>query len=236
MSKLRVLMYHKVHESERDYLTVNTQQLKQQLDFISAHYNVIRLSRLSEHIINGSPLPERPLLISFDDGYENNYRLAYPLLKAKNLPFAIFPVSGFIGKTLPYDGVDQSFLNTEQLKEMAHLADYGCHGSRHLNLTGLSKREQESEIAGSVSEMKALGIKTEAAWAYTYGSYPKKDPLAFADLKKTLNSHGIRLAFRIGNRVNTMPLKDPYKIERLDIRGNESFLKFRLKLAFGKLF
>ncbi|HWK06197.1 MAG TPA: hypothetical protein VNS58_21295 [Puia sp.] len=53
-------------------------------------------------------------------------------------------------------------------------------------------------------------------------------------LFEILGENGIHLAFRIGNRINSLPLRNKFLIQRLDIRGDEPFLLFRISLAFGR--
>jgi len=50
-----------------------------------------------------------------------------------------------------------------------------------------------------------------------------------------LKANNIAYALRIGNRVNSFPLRHPYEVQRIDIKGEDSFLKFKLKLRLGKL-
>jgi len=72
MSGLRVLMYHKVAKEKTDFLTVSEEQLKMQLNWLKGHYNFISLKQLTNFIKKNEPLPDKPLLITFDDGYLNN--------------------------------------------------------------------------------------------------------------------------------------------------------------------
>jgi peptidoglycan/xylan/chitin deacetylase (PgdA/CDA1 family) len=234
-NKLRVLMYHKVHETEQDFLTVNVSTLKKQIDYILKRYTPIRLSELKEHILNGKELPEKPVLISFDDGYVSNYTLAWPLLKDAGIPFCIFPVAGFAAKSIEYDGKIQSFMSPAQLVEMNPQVEYGYHGFKHLNFNTLNIKTIEEEVKQATDWFKNSSIPVQPFWAYTYGAFPKGDSERFESIQKLFADYGIIAAFRIGNRFNSLPLKDVYRIERLDIRGNDKFLKFKLKLRFGRL-
>jgi peptidoglycan/xylan/chitin deacetylase (PgdA/CDA1 family) len=235
MNTLRVLMYHKVDEKNGNFLCVSSAQLKEQLLYIKSKYVPIKLSDLLGHIKNGTALPDKAILITFDDGYENNFTLAYPIFETLNIPFTIFTVNGFIGKKTSHDSIEQAFLSEEQILNMVNLVDFAHHGLKHDNLMDLSPEQRTLEIIESVKQMGAFKHKTLAAWAYTYGAYPKRNKTEFDALKLAFQNSGIVCAFRIGNRINKLPLKDPYKIERIDIRGDESFFKFRLKVGFGKI-
>ena len=235
MNTLRVLMYHKVDKKNRNFLCVSSAQLKEQLLYIKSKYVPIKLSDLLGHIKNGTALPDKAILITFDDGYENNFTLAYPIFKELDIPFTIFTVGSFIGKKAFHDSVEQAFLSEEQILNMVNLVDFSHHGLKHDNLMDLSSEQRTLEIIESVKQMSVFKHKTLAAWAYTFGAYPKRNKTEFDALKLAFQNSGIVCAFRIGNRINKLPLKDPFKIERIDIRGDESFFKFRLKVGFGKI-
>lgn len=232
---LTVLMYHKVSEVNTDFLTVNSKQLKQQLVWLKARYHIITLSNLLAHIEHGTPLPPKALLITFDDGYENNYTLAYPIFKALNMPFSIFLVGSFINQTTMYDGQMQTFLNTYQLAEMSDIVEYGFHSISHQHLMNLPQNEWQQEIEAGVSCLQNLPVFIQKAWAYTYGGFPKKDKHAFIQLVQIFKKQNISCAFRIGNRKNRLPIKNPYAIQRIDIIGNDSFLRFKWKVLLGKI-
>ncbi len=236
MSGLRVLMYHKVAKLETDFLTVSEEQLKMQLHWLKNRYNFITLHQLTNFIKKNEPLPEKPLLITFDDGYLNNYTIAYPIFKALKIPFSIFLVGDFVGKKLMHDNQVQEFLNTSQLIEMQDFVTYGYHSEKHLSLMDLEPKHWEAEVQKCLASFNGISIPVEPVWAYTYGAYPKKNMAQFSALSNVFKNAGILYAMRIGNRINKLDLKQLYRLQRIDIRGNESFTKFKLKVKFGKLF
>jgi len=236
MSGLRVLMYHKVAKSETDFLTVSEEQLTIQLNWLKDRYNFISLNQLTNFIQHNEPLPEKPLLITFDDGYLNNYTIAYPIFKALKIPFSIFLVGDFVGKKLMHDNQEQEFLNTTQLIEMQDYATYGYHSEKHISLMDLEPTLWEAEVQKCLTSFNNISIPLEPVWAYTYGAFPKKDNIQLSALSNLFKNAGILYAMRIGNRINKLKLKNLYNIQRIDIRGNESFTKFKWKVKFGKLF
>ena len=70
--------------------------------------------------------------------------------------------------------------------------------------------------------------------AYPYGNYPKKGKRKI-EFFQLLEKNNIKMAFRIGNRVNIFPFKNKYEIQRIDIKGQDSLLAFKWKLRLGKL-
>ena len=235
MTKLTVLMYHKIAKNHTDFLTVDTTSLVNQLKWLKTNYNFIKLSDLVAHIEEKRPFPERSILITFDDGYENNYDYAYPIFNELNIPFCIFLVGDFIGKKVNYDGEEQSFLNINQLKQMSDIVEYGFHSVQHKNIMQIPSREWAEEVNEGVKVLRQMSIQIQNIWAYTYGSFPKKNRVAFKQLQTIFKSESIVGALRIGNRKNSTPLKNPFAIQRIDIRGNDSFLKFKWKVCFGKI-
>ena len=233
--KLRVFMYHKLGH-QADFLTVTPEQFERQLLFIRQHYTPIRLSDLIQHLEHQTPIPEKAALITFDDGYENNYLLAYPILKKQQVPFTVFLVSDYIGKEVAHDQQRQRFMNSEQLQDMQDLADYGCHSTKHQNIQDIETEAWSKEIGDCYQSLQQQGIAAQPAWAYTYGAFPRKNVQQFKTLMNNFENTGIRCAFRIGNRINGMPLKNPYAIERIDVRGDQSFWRFKIKATWGKLF
>lgn len=236
MSKLRILMYHKVHINRRDYLTVDVPQLREQLLFLKKNYHFIKLSELTDHLQNGTALPENAVLVTFDDGYKSNYELAYPVFKELNIPFTVFLVSEFIGKKQLYDGDLQDFMSAEQLSEMQDMAEYGLHSTSHQDLMNLPENLWHSEIRKCIATLEAMPFPVQKCWAYTYGNFPRNNDELIEKLNQAFVSNGVVCAFRIGNRINKLPIAKPYYIQRIDIQGHKSMLSFRQKVRFGKLF
>jgi len=94
---LRVLMYHKLSNFDSDELTVKVDVFEKQLLYLMKHnYQSITIEQLIQCQYRGAKLPDKPVLITFDDGYENNYTYLYPLLKKYGLKATIFLPVGFI--------------------------------------------------------------------------------------------------------------------------------------------
>jgi len=103
-NRLTVLAYHRINNvNDPDFVglsanvSASPEQFAQQMDYVARTFNVIDLAVLRDYVLNGKPLPPRPLLITFDDGYLDNYEYAYPVLKARGLPAVIFLITRMIG-------------------------------------------------------------------------------------------------------------------------------------------
>jgi len=231
---LRVLMYHKISNNNyRDYLTVTKEDLEEQFEFLCQQgYTPLLLSDLVKHVRSGEPLPQKPVLITFDDGYRDNYTIMYPVLKKYGLKANIFLVPAFLeqGET-PQD----SYLQFSELQAMdPALIEYGLHSYDHKNYKHLSLEAIEQDIHKSRQYFQEKKIVYQDCLAYPYGAFPKRHPVKRHRFLNTLSRNGIILAFRIGNRLNALPLRKSLVIQRLDIRGDESFELFKRKLQKGK--
>ncbi len=96
----RILYYHRVND-DRDpfYPATPTAVFEQQMRFLAEHYKVVGLGELQDHLHSGSP--ETVLALTFDDGYEDNYLNAFPILQRYRLPATIFLTTGSIDSREP---------------------------------------------------------------------------------------------------------------------------------------
>ena len=106
------------------------------------------------------------------------------------------------------------------------LVEFGLHSYDHKSYKALSAEEIDRDIVKSKAMLITLNIPFQPCLAFPYGAYPKRNPVKLRKMFKTLTDNKIALAFRIGNRLNNVPLKNPLLVQRLDIRGDESFEKF----------
>ena len=233
---LPVLMYHKISETEKDGLTVTTEQFENQLKYLQTlDYQAVTTKNIIDFIEKKTALPPNPVLISFDDGYVNNLELAYPLLQKYNFRATIFLPTAFIGKTSSWDSNDSPILSLEQLKSFdINLIEFALHSHNHCNFKHLNLEEMQHEILENMQFLNENNLPFSPVFAYPYGGRPKDKNLLFS-MKKILEETGIKIAFRIGNRVNKLPLKDVFEVNRIDIRGTDSFWEFKTKLKKGRV-
>ena len=125
-------------------------------------------------------------------------------------------------------------MNDVQLREIAAgRIELGLHSHAHKNFSGLSTLE----IAADVRECRQVFARTQLphapALAYPFGGRPReREPRQ--RMQAQLRELGVPVAFRIGNRINPLPLRDPYEINRLDIRGDRDFAACRRKIRLGR--
>ena len=97
---LPILMYHHIDENGDDSVTISESLFEEHLEYLSENnYNAVSLEQLVSFVENGTPLPERPVLITFDDGYDSNYTIAFELLRKYDFCAAIFVIGSYVGDT-----------------------------------------------------------------------------------------------------------------------------------------
>jgi len=233
--RLPILMYHDITvDGQTDALTVSHIQLEKQLAYLSENgYQSISLKQLSTYLFSGKPLPQRPLLITFDDGYYSNVAVLQPLLEKYNQRAVIFLVADFIGKTGQH--ATRRYLTGPDIQRAnPSVLEFACHTFDHKSYNELSIEEIRTDLHRMFGRFRELDLEVAPFLAYTYGAFPKKDPGKLKMLFQVLDEAGITAAFRIGNRINTLPLKNRFLIERIDIRGTDPFWKFKWLLHLGR--
>lgn len=235
---LRVLMYHKISEDGyNDYLTVPVKDLEKQFNYLLTEgYTPVLLSDLVNYVELGKALPRKPVLITFDDGYRDNFTVMYPLLKKYGIKANIFLVPSFIQHNqFEQTALHSDYLHVNDIHTMdARIVEYGLHSYDHKNFRTLSSGQIAQDIAKSRALLNVMNIEFQPCLAFPYGAFPKRNPVKLKELFYTLSANDMVLAFRIGNRLNPLPLKNPLLVQRLDIRGNDPFEKFIKLLKKGK--
>lgn len=106
---LTVLAYHRIADPDqpsfrtyRANVSATPASFAAQLDFLQQHYQVVSLADVLAWLEKGRSLPPYPALITFDDGYADNWTAALPALRARHLPAVIFVTTGYIGHRHPF--------------------------------------------------------------------------------------------------------------------------------------
>jgi peptidoglycan/xylan/chitin deacetylase (PgdA/CDA1 family) len=94
-NKALIVTYHRFSETDSS-VTTSARLLAQQLDYLTAHYQILPLSELAGLLASGAKLPSSVAAITIDDGYRDCYEIALPVLRRYNVPAALFVVTAFI--------------------------------------------------------------------------------------------------------------------------------------------
>lgn len=235
---LRVLMYHRTSVSDTNFMTVTTDQLRQHLTYLQkAKYQLVSLPVVLDALKKDKAisLPRRAVLVTFDDAYLNNLTNALPVLQEFAVPPTIFVSTAFVGGTNEWDGSTDQILTSEQLTCLAgQNFTLAYHSHRHLNYKNHPLETIQNDLTTNIREADKLGLPMASAFSFPYGGRPK-DPTTRQQMISMMEQLGIKAAFRIGNRINPIPVRDPYSLNRIDVRGTDSFAVFKRKVRWGKL-
>ena len=214
-----VLSYHQVNDEDNNALTVPTAVFEQQMAYLHDNgYHAITPDQLNAYLTEGAPLPEKPVLITFDDGYRDNYENAFPVLQKYGMTATIFLISDFM------DRFDK-YLTWQQVQEMSEAGIYmGVHTLSHFELPGLSKAELYQQIEGGKLAIEWKTLKFTEYIAYPCGSYN-------ADVLAVARDCGFKGGFTVRYDL-VHPGDNPYLLSRVPIFGHNahSFWKFKLRL------
>lgn len=234
MSKLPILMYHNVvvEEAKSQNLSISISKLESQFKFLHDNgYTTFHFKDLE----NLKELPSRSIIITFDDVTECQLLYAVPLLQKYNLKASFFIPFSFVGNFDYWIEGKEKIMSTEQLKGLdSNLIELGYHSFEHKKYSSLFKNELDADFKKSNDFVSENQLKLAPVLAYPFGNYSKK-AVEFAVFEKIMRENGIKYGLRIGNRVNRFPFKNNYLIKRIDIKGEDSLFRFRLKLKIGKL-
>ena len=189
---LPVAMYHSVTdqgESPGEYV-ISPSMLEKDLQWLSQHgYETVVVGDLVSHVENGTPLPEKPVMLTFDDGYYNNYRNAYPLLQKYGMQAVLSPVGTLVEQFTETDDPEEhevwSYCTSGELQEMAAsgVVEIQNHSYDFHELTprrGCLRKSGEDEATyrniffedtRKAQELfRSIGISPPVCYTYPYGA------------------------------------------------------------------
>lgn len=181
-----IICYHSVREDEtqKGPIVIPKDIFREQLKTINENgYITLTMSELNDYLFKDKPIPQKSVVITFDDGYRDNYTNAFPILKEFNMKATIFIISSYINKDL--------YLTEKQIKEMN---DYGIdiesHTVSHKRLSTFSYNDQLRELKDSKEVIEKLTQKPVVSVAYPEGIYNN-------DTKKAVIEAGYSMGFTI---------------------------------------
>ena len=165
-----ILEYHKINDRTKDDYTVSTKDFAEQMDALQADgYTTVSVLDFLRAKKGKQKLPEKPVVVSFDDGYSDNYTEALPILEERGMKATVFMVTNDVG--LP------GYLSWNQLHEMEKRGvELGSHTANHLPLTNMTVEEARDEVQKSKLMMEWKGLKTIFVLSYPNGQYDKYLP------------------------------------------------------------
>ena len=200
-----VLMYHMIGDVPDNDAVLLESHFREQMKFLKDNdFHPISLDELYAYMAEGKPVPVRPVVLTFDDGYPDTYSIVMPVLKEYGFKGTVFIPT--------YDADQGTRLTWQQIKEIkAAGIDIASHSYHHERVNEMAGQTLASEVAKSQEELsQQLGI-TNAYFCYPYGGYSK-------EAGDVLQKAGIKLAFTM-NPGWAKQGDNPYAVKRIWI-GN----------------
>ncbi|WP_003540435.1 polysaccharide deacetylase family protein [Desulfotomaculum nigrificans] len=223
-----ILMYHKVNPDPRTGglgLRVPPDKFEWQMKYLKKNgYHTVSLVDVMDHFQKGKPLPDKPIVITFDDGYKDNHDFAYPIMKKYGFTGTVFVVSQAIGGTNFFDvqkklQPENKMMNWDEIKELdAAGFTIGAHTVNHPKLAEVSPEEARWQIEESKRVLEQGLKKPVNVFAYPYGSH--NDQVA-----ELVKEAGFRAAVttELGLAKDS---QNPFKLPRVRVTGHYSNEKF----------
>jgi len=184
--KIPVICYHSINKdpSGKSPIIISPEKFRQHLQTIKDNgYTTLTMSQFNDYIFGDKPIPEKSVLLTFDDGYMDNYTNAFPILKEFNMNATVFVISSYL------DG--DIYMSPSNIKEMS---DYGIdiesHTVSHLRLSELSYEQQFNELKNSKQTIEKITGKPVISIAYPEGKYNE-------DTTKAVLETGYSMGFTI---------------------------------------
>lgn len=217
--ELPIIMYHHIttDAGRAGKYTVLVSEFENDLSFIEENgYTAVTVTELINFVKGESELPEKPIMITFDDGFESFYSLAYPILREKNIKSVVSVIGKVTEKYSEFEdhNINYSNMNFNQIYELASGGlveiqnhSYDMHVSAQGQRKGISKLDNETydEYKKTLSNdlltlQKILKLKcgiTPQCVTYPYGAHSEE---TLGIIKKL----GFKSTMLCEERVNTI--------------------------------
>ncbi len=224
LSALSILMYHSVSDSGA-FFAVSPEKFREQMKYIrDSGFDCVFASDITGRLQTGKLA--RTVCVTFDDGYEDVYTNAYPVLKSLGIKATVFLITDQIGGSYTNsEGRTFPLLGHEQIEEMRAngLVEFMPHGHTHRKLHQLDAAEQEKEILFSTETIENLTNSKPQVFAYPRG---RTTPAT----AKKLESSGYKIALGVLPGL-VRPESDVYNLPRNAVDNHVGFQEFKLKLS-----
>jgi peptidoglycan/xylan/chitin deacetylase (PgdA/CDA1 family) len=218
-----ILAYHQVGDIDDDIYSITASQFEEQLAYLKKNgYHAISFEDLFNFYDGQGKLPTKPVIITFDDGYEDNYITALPILEKYNMSATVFIVPNLIGT--------EDYLSWQQVTEMQRRhTEIGSHTMSHIAMDEISEEQQRWEASESKTVLEQHMGKPIRFFAYPFGSFTTAT-------ERILKEAGYRGACTGITGLNDQRT-DAYALRRINVpKPKYGMWEFRLRLFRANLY
>jgi len=231
---ISILMYHQVGDfppmkAHRSTYCLRRRFAAQMALLSRLRCPVLPFDEALDALAGGRPVPQRAVVLTFDDGCENFYEHAFPVLKRYRFPAIVYLVSGLVGKRAEWFAADgrttPPLMDRERILGLVREGiAFGSHGMGHMRLSGLDQKTLHREIARSKTDLESLlGIPIRH-FCFPYGSH---DEAAVAMVRRAGYASAVTCV-----RGAALPGEDPFQLPRKAISYGDSLAGFLWKILF----
>lgn len=221
-----ILEYHTITDNPEpisEIYNVPPAEFAAQLDYLKKNgYTTITLQDFMRVKHGKGTLPDKPIILTFDDGYEDNYNKMLPILEAHNMKAVVYVITNEIGKP--------GYLTLEQIKDMQKRGiEIGSHTADHLSLKNLDNDLRLHEIRDSKIFLEWSGLDTIYSFSYPNGAYTE-------EIIEMLKNEKYLTAVTGDVGLNNLET-DSYLLRRVHIRKpNFGITEFKWRLLKAEIF
>ncbi|MFI9647084.1 polysaccharide deacetylase family protein [Streptomyces sp. NPDC052040] len=221
--RVPILMYHSVATAPNAAtraLSVAPAAFAEQMALLAdLRYTPLTTAELAAAWREDRPLPDRPVLVTFDDGYEGVHRHALPVLAGHGFPSTLFVSTGWLRGAHDTGGGPDTMLGWDQVRDLAAAGtEIGGHSHTHPQLDILDDEALRFELAHCTEVIgDELGARP-VSFAYPYGYSSRR-------VRRAVRETGYRQSLAVGNAL-ARRRQGPYALQRVTVRrstGTEEF-------------
>jgi len=226
-----VLLYHRVNDFSQDSLTTSLNRFIEHLHFLKRRYPVIALSDAVRLDSTGAYLGPNVVVITFDDGYADNFECAAPILRHFGLPATFFVSAGLVGTAdrFAHDGRSPYRFGNLRWDEVRALRDagfeIGSHGWGHRNLADCTLDDAQKEVVSSRERIQQELGSSVRSFAYPFGGRTDITPAVIDGIRGA----GFDVVASAYGGTNIVPL-DPNNVVRSGVNDRADALTLHAEI------
>jgi peptidoglycan/xylan/chitin deacetylase (PgdA/CDA1 family) len=217
-AQIAIIMYHRVSPIKDDlfYPPIAPAVFENQIKYIKANFIVLSIEELIAHLKSSDPLPERAVVITFDDGYKDNFLYAYPILRKFDLPATIFLSTGHIdtGRLLWWDTTGYVLMHTSQKEiSLKNLGTYSIRSRKEL-LSAMALIGQAIKKMSQTDRSKVIKALLDSSGIPMENNLGRELMLSWSEIREMSN---YKISFGAHTVNHPILTKEPLEVVRNEI-------------------
>ena len=220
---MRILVYHSIDNNYNDPYSVPPGLFERQMSWLyGAGYRVT-----SAEDGFGCPGEDKTVCLTFDDGYDDNYSAAMPILRKYGFTATIYVVTAYIGQYNKWDQDPRNrkpLLTEEQIQEMErHGIRFGSHTQTHADFRKLTSSEITADLSASRARLSQILAKPVESFSYPWGAWRSEHP-------KLVQEAGYKFAVAASTYGRNALPRDQFRLSRMEISSTDTEWRFACKV------